>query len=339
VFKSQWLVFILLLAVDPVYSQIGGTNAFTFLELSTNARQAGLGGVNVALAEPGINGLFQNPALVDDQLTEHLALNYHRFLGTVDHFSAAYADQIKNLPHFAVGLQYLDYGSFDSFDASGNPIGEFDAAEFAIVLGTSHQVDHFRVGVNMKLAVSRIAAYSASAFLFDVGGVFKHPEINLTAGIVVKNVGFAFQQYSEEGELRMPLNVQAGVTFKPEYMPFRFSLNLNHLNRTSLNAYSQRINNGDPDGVDKVLKHLVFGTELLLNENMIVCAGYNHLERKELSMEQITGGAGFSIGLLIKTKKFSFSYAHAFHHVSGGSNFITLSSDLKTLIRKKELKD
>ena len=122
-------------------------------------------------------------------------------------------------------------------------------------------------------------------------------------------------------------------------MPFRFSINFHHLNRFDLNRYAGRFNNGNPDGVDRVLKHVVIGTELILNKNIIISAGYNHRERKELSMRQVTGGAGFSLGFLVKTNRFNFSYAHAFNHVAAGSNYLTIGTDLKTFIRKKKLKE
>jgi len=84
-----------------------------------------------------------------------------------------------------------------------------------------------------------------------------------------------------------------------------------------------------------VFRRLIFGTELLLSDNFQLRFGYNHLLRKELKQEATSGGAGFSFGLMLKVKRFEFSYARALYHSAGGSNTIQLTTNLSGIVKKK----
>jgi len=60
------------------------------------------------------------------------------------------------------------------------------------------------------------------------------------------------------------------------------------------------------------------------------------LIRQELRLQETSGGAGFSYGLLVKIKAFEMAYSRALYHVAGGTNYITLTSDLSKFIIKKD---
>jgi len=54
-----------------------------------------------------------------------------------------------------------------------------------------------------------------------------------------------------------------------------------------------------------------------------------------LRMEETSGGAGFSTGLMFRIKAFELAYSRTFFHAAGGSNTFTMASDLGSFIKKK----
>lgn len=216
-------------------------------------------------------------------------------------------------------------------------MGEVTAGEYAITIGNSHKAGNFSMGGNMKFVFSDIASYRASAFMIDIGGAFRHPTEDLTLGLVIHNLGFVMQDYSGTAASSIPFDLRAGISFKPRHMPFRFSLTGRKLTQYNI-PYEAEDTGPDserPGGFDRVFSHIVVGTELVLNRNLSLLGGYNHLIRKELRLEQVSGGAGFSYGLLLSVKAFSLGYSGAFYHVAGISHHLGLSVNFSSLYHRK----
>ena len=57
-------------------SQIGGQSSFEFVNIPSNPRLTGLGGINVSLADEDINFSFSNPALNSDTLSGLASFSY-----------------------------------------------------------------------------------------------------------------------------------------------------------------------------------------------------------------------------------------------------------------------
>ena len=186
---------------------------------------------------------------------------------------------------------------------------------------------------------SALAGYNASALLLDLGGIFRHPEEDLTFGLTFRNIGVLLSDFSETSESELPFDVQLGMTYKPRHMPFRFSLtgyNLGLAGESSFNPTGT--GEGEPQeatGFDKVMRHIALGMEILVHRNFNLRAGYNHLIRKELRLAETSGGAGLSFGFLLRIKKFELSYSRSIYHTGGGYDYFTLVSDLNSFITKK----
>ena len=143
----------------------------------------------------------------------------------------------------------------------------------------------------------------------------------------------------------MPLDVQLGTSFKPEHLPFRFSFTAHHLQQLDIvyldpNQRGQLDENGEeikPRKTlgDKIARHFVVGGELLLSKNLNVRLGYNHLQRRELRLENTSGGAGFSFGVMLRISQFQLDYTHAGYHASGGANYFTIARNLDSLFKKQ----
>lgn len=335
------VLFVLLLSFPQlVNAQLGGQRAFEFLNIPANARLSALGGVNITSGFDDPAMVSSNPAFINSDWHNRLVVNWLGYFADISQYSVTYSREFEKWGVWTANLSYMDYGEFEQFDEIGFPLGEFNVAEYVFSLSHAKEFGAFSVGSSLKLAVSDIADFNASAILFDFGGAFKHPEKDLTVGMAVKNLGFMLADYYDESASQLPLDVQLGVTYKPEFMPFRFSLTTRNLIRDAATFYDPSNPGGgineEPGLGDEIFRRIVFGTEIIIHESFQLRVGYNHLLRQELKMESAAGGAGFSFGFMMKIKRFEFSYARALYHTAGGSNVLQLNSDLSGLVKKKK---
>ncbi|MDA0194095.1 MAG: type IX secretion system protein PorQ [Bacteroidetes bacterium] len=322
-----------------VQAQFGGRRSFEFINLPSNARTAALGGVNVSHFDNNVDGFLSNPALLDSVKSGSIAFTHLGFMADVGLNNISYAQKFKKAGIIGFGVQYMDFGQFDGFDQAGIATGSFNADEFALVVGYSHRISVFSLGVNLKFVGTGIESYRATALMLDIGGQFKHPERDFTAGLVFKNLGFYLSNYTSTANSQLPFDVQLGITFKPEHMPVRFSITSYNLYKGDLTFFdptSETTLVNTPAGVfDKVFRHFNIGTEFLIHRNFYIRAGYNHLIRKELRLDAKSGGAGISFGFVVRIKTFEFAYTRAIYHVAGGGNYFTISTNMHSIIKKK----
>ncbi|GAA3999657.1 type IX secretion system protein PorQ [Hymenobacter fastidiosus] len=335
-----------LLAAKPAAAQIGGQQAFSFLSLAPSAKIAALGGVNVSTRDSDGSMIFGNPALLNAEMDGRLALSYVDYLADIRQSTAAYVFNTARLGRIGVGLTYLSYGQFEQFDPAGNSLGTFGVNEYALQASNAYTSGNITMGGTLKLAVSGIAGNHSVGALADVGGIFKHPTQDFTVGLAVKNVGVQLRPYDGAGREPMPLDVQIGTSFKPEHMPLRFSLTAHRLQQLDIvyldpNVRGQLDENNEEKKPkkslgDKIARHFVVGGELLLGKNLNLRVGYNHLQRRELRLDNTSGGAGLSFGVLVRISQFQFDYTHASIHAAGGANYFTVARNIDSLFKKND---
>lgn len=332
-------VVILLILMQTGFSYGQSDQSFQFLNLPVGARVAGLGGNLISATESDVNLFMSNPALLDSANDNHASLSHFGFYADVRYNTFAYARNFNKIGMFGLGIQHLSYGTLNSYDQSGNPTGSFDASETAIVLSHSHQISLFKLGASMKLVRSGIYTFSSSALAFDLGGIFIHPEKELAVSLLFKNLGFVLSDYSGTSDSSLPTDLQIGVTFKPEHMPFRFSFTGYNLFNAG-EAYSDEnagIDVAEPGVGDKIFRHINIGTEILFSRNFNIRLGYNHSVRKELGLTEKSGLSGMSMGLRFWIKAFEFSYSLTTYHIDSGRSYFTITSNLNKVFKKKSI--
>ena len=323
------------------FAQLGGRRAFEYLNLPANARIAALGGVNLTSGWDDLAQAIYNPALLGSGMHNRLVVSRLAYFADIANTSVSYARNFENYGTWSLNVGYLNYGEIDSYDEDGFLNGNYKVHEYVVSVGNSQQFGAFSVGGNLKIATSDLAAYQASSLLLDLGGTFKHPEKDLTIGFLVRNLGFLLSDYLDNNNSQLPLDVQLGLSFKPEFMPFRFSVAARNLNRSDVVYYDASNNillgvDSEPGFSEALFRRLVFGAELLLSPNFQARLGYNHLIRQELKNQNGTnGGAGFSFGFMFRSKRFEFAFSRALYHAAGGSNTFQINLDLNGLIKKK----
>ncbi|MGM0579635.1 MAG: type IX secretion system protein PorQ [Bacteroidota bacterium] len=339
-------LFTFCLTIAAAYGQIGGLRTFEFLETPNHARIAGLGTANVSSNAGDVNMVWQNPALLNSDMAGQVSFSLNPYFADIYNSQITYAQEFEKLGIFSLGISYFHYGQFEGFDNTGGASEDFSASDYAIQVSHSREDGVFRYGASLKFVASQISGFQQSAVLTDLGGAFVHPEEELSLGLVIKNLGFFTSKYVEE-ERNLPFDVQLGGTYKPEFMPFRFSLTLNRLYQYDLSYFDESliseddnvvftdVSNNPPSTFDKIFQHVTIGTEVVLGKNVNLRAGYNHLIRQSLRAEQEGGAGGFTFGVHLQTKKFNMAYSNAIYQAGGFAHFITLGSNLKEFVKKK----
>ncbi|WP_425392649.1 type IX secretion system protein PorQ [Ekhidna sp.] len=313
------------------FSQIGGQFGYQSLNLSTNPRSAALGGSSVSLADEDISQFFENPATLDSVGTKNLFFHINPYFADVFVYSGAYSFDVGNMGTFAAGIHYVNFGEFNLIDQTGNGLGTFNAQDYTFWVGKSQVLGPFTLGANLKLAHSSIDSYGSTAMMMDLGGVFRVSK-SWTVGMVFRNFGTTISNSTTLSRPSVPFDVMIGTSFKPEYMPIRFTVTSNSL--VEDNFVEQEDTGGrNNSAVDKVWKRVNLGAEVLLSKNFQFLLGYNHKRKQELRLEDRGGGAGFSYGIMLKVKQVEFRFSRATYHVAGGSSFISLRTDLNDFKR------
>ncbi|MGI4870989.1 MAG: type IX secretion system protein PorQ [Janthinobacterium lividum] len=336
----------LLLLPFAAQAQIGGRSAFTFLELPPSAQLAAQGSMSASARSSDPTQFFASPALLNADMDHTAAASYVAYVTDIRQSTAAYAFNTEKRGRFGLGLTYLNYGSFESFDAMGNSLGSFSVNEYALAAADSYTKGKFTFGLTGKLAVSGIAGNRAVGLAADAGVLFKPTAQDFTVGLVVKNAGYMLKPYIAGSREPLPLDVQLGSTIKPEHMPLRFTLTAHHLHKWDIQYLDPNArgtldaNNNEVkptfNWADNLARHFTFAAELLLGKGLNLRLGYNHLQGRELRLDNTGGGAGFSYGAMVRIAQFQLDYTHATLQAAGSSNYFTVSRSLDSFLKKKD---
>jgi hypothetical protein len=326
--RIETISLFMLLSVAS-FSQTGGNNVYGFLNLTHSALTSSLGGSNVSLTNRNLNLAWNNPALLDSGMDRSLGINYVNYFGGINYGLAMYSRSLNGAGNIAGGITYLNYGSFTEADASGNITGSFSASESALSIIYSRELDSmFSVGINFKPVISNLERYTSLGFAVDLGASWHDRQNLISAGIVLRNMGYQITAYAGEPRSTPPFEVMAGFSAKLKHAPFRFSITLRHLEKYDLTYnYSEPEGNKDKTAsefLENMFRHIVTGVEVIPNKNFYFSLGYNHQRRSELQTESKAAGTGFSWGFGINTSVLNLEFGRASYHLAGASNNVSL---------------
>jgi hypothetical protein len=335
----------------------GGRFAMEYLRLPNAPHISALGGMNVANTSRDISFALQNPALMRPALHNELGLSMNKYYADISIANLQYGYHVPTInTSFALGIQYLNYGTFTQTDNIGNEFGEFRARDYAISLAGSRQYnEHFRYGATLKFAQSMLYDKKASALLADVGINYYDSSSLLDIGVVAKNIGFMMSKYTSGNPAEpMPFDLQIGISKQFAHLPLRLFTTIHHLyewdirysNPADLNTSSLFGSQNDSlkeakksHFADKLFRHFIFGGELTFGKRVTLTFAYNHLRRSEMVLKERTATAGFSFGGGINLNKFQVYYARSYYHVAGAYNEFGLNMSLHKLFGVGKLND
>jgi hypothetical protein len=314
--------------------QIGGQRSFEFLEVPSSARLAGMGGINVSLADRDVNFLYANPALIGDTLSGVASASYQFYVGDIGHAALTYAGNFKKVGVITMGIQHMNYGSIKGYDPTGLSTGNFSASETSLVVGKTHQIGNYRIGANIKGIFSGLAGYRSTGLAMDIGGIFKHPKQQLTFGLVFRNLGFVIGDFTATAKSKLPFDTQLGTTFKPQHMPVRFSITVYNLTKTDAIYHYPTPDNKEIPVLKRILTHANFATEVLLPKNVNILFGYNYLSHQTLKLDNGGSGAGLTVGFSATVKNYDFVFSRMAYVAGRAAYSFTLSGNINKLFKR-----
>jgi len=324
--KRLSIIICIIFACLRLLAQTGGDNTYEFLNLTHSAFAAATGGVTVSQSRNDLSLPYHNPALLNSSMRNDIALSYSRYLAGINYGYAAYGFGYDSVNNYAVGIGYVNYGSFTEADETGNITGSFTAAEYAFNLIYSRSIDSmFTVGVDVKPILSHLEKYFSAGICADIGVTYNNKEALLSAGLVIKNAGFQVKSYTGGHSEPLPFEIQAGVTKQLAHAPLRFTLTLRHLEKYDLTYdYNTDDETGSNSVGENILRHMVLGVELLPVKNFWAGAGLNYQRRSELKTTAKAGSAGLSWGFGFNARAFALAFGRDTYHLAGAANHFSL---------------
>ena len=327
-----------------IFAQTGGKQVYSFLnQTNIGARTAAMGGDFLSIRDDDISLALANPSLITEQMSNHLNVNIVDYFHSMAYGYVSYGRSLKKYGNFVASLQYLNYGSFDGADVSGEETGKFYANDLALNVGWAKPLsEHFSLGANVKLISSFYERYSSYGAGVDVAATYHNAEKRLASTFMIKNLGRSFKAY-ESGTDWLPFEIQWGIAKRLEHLPFTYSILVNDLQQWNLRYASEdavRIDplTGDsivpnPIGVfvDNLARHFVVGGELQIHKNFAIRLGYNYKRRQEMKLQSRRSLIGFSWGFEFRIKKIRFAYARSANHLAGAPNFLSISTNLSDM--------
>lgn len=332
-------------------AQSGGYSTYRFLSLTNSARVAALGGDFLAIKDNDITLTLANPSLITPEMNNNLSLSFVNYFTGLNYGYLMYSHTFGKVGSFVGTFQFFDYGKFTETDASGNKLGTFTAADYALSIGWGRQLNtHFSIGANGKLVYSQLADYNSFGIAVDVAGTYTTKEDLFTASLIGRNIGAQIIAYRPGEREPLPFEIQIGLSERLRHIPVRFSQLITHLERWDLSYTdpSDPANTTDPitgetkqkTGIgkiaDNVMRHIVLGAEVTIAKILSLRLGYNYLRRQELKLNNRAGLAGFSVGVGLRIKMFNLSYTRSTYQAGGSNpNYITVSVNLQEFAKKQ----
>ncbi len=331
--KYSYAFFLLFCTVT--YGQIGGQSVYQFLNLVTSPRQAALGGKTVTIFDEDVNQANFNPATINQDMDNHLAMNYGNYFGEVTYGTASYAYSFdRHVQTFQAGINYINYGKFQGTDETGNLTSEFTGSEIAISAGYSFMIPDIPIhfGTSAKLISSNLERYNSFGGAIDIGALFIDERNDVNWALVVRNIGTQFTSYSGVDE-KLPLEVLIGVSQQVENVPVRWHLTLENLQQWNIAFSNPARAVGSIDGgsipekvsvFNNALRHVIIGAELFPKKSFNLRVGYNFRRGEELSVLEQRTFAGISVGFGLKFNNLKFNYSYSRYTIAGNTSLFGL---------------
>lgn len=286
--KSLMSILLLLPFAAGVYAGGAGTTGFELLRTDGWARNSALGGSQVAVSAD-LQSLYANPAGLAEMGRPHAAAGFFKHVLDINAGNLAYARPFDRIGVLAIGVTYLDYGSFDRANEFGQKQGEFGASDFLVAASGARVImNNVCAGVTLKFLNSSIDSYSASAFAADLGFIYHTGYEGWDVGGGIYNAGFALSSYLEEKD-DLPTAYRLGFSVPLRHLPARVSFAGEYMETEGLQGCG--------------------GLELTFSEYLQARLGYNTVgidQRVGLDSDAL---AGFSAGLGIHIRSISVDYA------------------------------
>jgi hypothetical protein len=323
-----------------VFAQLGGNATYQFLNLMSSPRQAALGGKVITNVDYDVTQALYNPATINIEMDNQLALNYANHLGDIRYGTAAYAYTVdRRTQTFHAGVTYINYGNFEGYDENGNSTGDFTGNEAALSIGYALQIgfSDFYAGANIKLISSKLEQYSSFGAALDFGVIYINEYLDFNAALVVRNIGTQLTTYAGLNE-PLPFEIDFGMSQTLENVPIRWHLTFENLQQWPIATANPARATTDLNGnqtqeevgfLSQLIRHTLLGVELFPKKGFNLRLGYSFRRAEELRIIEQRNFSGLSFGIGLKFNKLRFSYTHARYSLASNTSFLGMQIDLQ----------
>ena len=334
------MFFLVMYSGTSSYAQLGGESTYQFLNLISSPRQAALGGKSITNVDYDVTQALYNPATINEDMDNQLAVNYSSYLGDISYGTAAYAyTWDRRTQTFHIGMTYVNYGSFDGYDENGISTGEFSGNEAALSVGYATQIGYsdFYVGSNLKLISSKLEQYNSIGVAVDVGFIYVNEYLDFNAALVIRNFGMQLTTYAGLKE-KLPFEIDLGFSQKLENVPLRWHVTLENLQQWPIATENPARATTDLNGTQtpeevgffsNIIRHTILGMELFPDKGFNIRLGYSFRRAAELKILEQRNFSGLSFGVGLKFNKLRFSYTHARYSSAANTSFLGLQINLQ----------
>jgi len=338
-FNNRYIPFFLLITT-LCFSQIGGKYTYQFLNLVTSPRQAALGGKVITNYDYDVNQAIFNPATINPEMDNQLTANYGSYYGEVTYGTAAYAyTWDRRTQTFHVGVNYVDYGTFEGRDEAGLLTGDFTGSEIALSAGYAWNIPRTNIymGANFKAISSTLESYNSFGIAADIGAIYIDDANDINIALVVRNAGTQITTYAGQYE-PLPLEVIAGISQEVENVPLRWHITLENLQQWNIafsnpNKAEQGIDGGATEEkvsfFNNAFRHVIIGAELFPGKGFNLRAGYNFRRGEELSIVDKRSFSGISVGFSLRFNKLRFDYSYSRYTLAANTSLFGLTINLQ----------
>jgi hypothetical protein len=290
-------MFLFCAAISAMSIVAGERSTYEFLRHDVSARSSAMAGSFVSMNGDAA-GMFINPASIGTVASPQALFGYTNHLLDINSGFAAYAQEMTGFGKFGIGVQYMNYGSFEQTDIFANRLGTFTAGDLALSVTVADEFEeNLYYGVTAKYIYSSIAEARSSALAGDLGLLYLVPGSDpMSFGISLSNIGSQLDAYVDTKET-LPFEVKIGGTIKPQHLPLQLNVNFHKLNEKR-------------DSFFETFNAFSVGGEFTLSKALRFRFGYSNERRKELKIGTSAGMAGFSLGggLVLKSLRLDYSY-------------------------------
>jgi hypothetical protein len=334
------MLFLMMSTTVSVFAQLGGNATYQFLNLMSSPRQAALGGKVITNVDYDVTQALYNPATINIEMDNQLALNYANHLGDIRYGTAAYAYTVdRRTQTFHAGVTYINYGNFEGYDENGNSTGDFTGNEAALSIGYALQIgfSDFYAGANVKLISSKLEQYNSFGAALDFGVVYINEYLDFNAALVVRNIGTQLTTYAGLNE-PLPFEIDFGMSQTLENVPIRWHLTLENLQQWPIATANPARATTDLNGnqtqekvgfLSQLIRHTLLGVELFPKKGFNLRMGYSFRRAEELRIIDQRNFSGLSFGIGLKFNKLRFSYTHARYSLASNTSFLGMQIDLQ----------
>ncbi len=335
--KKHLLFFLMAVSCHlPALCQtLGGNSAYNFLKLPATAQLSALGAVNVSNISNDAGLAFNNPSLIRNDMSQQLHFSFNNLYASVKNYHSYFVYRYdKWKTNFGIGVNFLDYGSLQQTDPSGNIMGNFHPNDYVVQLSACRQYENkWYYGASIKYIGSNYGIYRSSAIAMDIGVAYADTVQQLQVSLLMKNMGTQVKQYQNSTPDDLPFDVEMGITKKLAHSPIQFSLTAHHLHQFNIRYSDSSFDNNSGQTetaktffADKLFRHFVLAAQVYAGSKLELTVAYNYLLRKELIIANSSNGfTGISFGAGVIFRKIQIRYARSHYQNNTAYNQLGLN--------------